>query len=309
MRDVPGRQVSLNGRTIYVEESGQGQDWVVFEAGGGCGRTFWDPVLLLLAGQARLVAYGRAGPRLSGRTAPQVSIDDMAADLVAMTEAVVPGEFVLVAHSMGGLVARRAAERLGTRLRGLLLIDATPETSPGYDTWDQTTRRIDHVLAVTQALSRSRFLARLISGNVRHLYPADTYQTMLAEEFSPSGIAQTRQEMQAVAAAIPQFRAQPPELPKCPTIVLSAARGGRGRERQHAAIIEHQRRYAETVPGARYEVVDSGHLIMAEQPQLVVTRIQQLLQVTQLPPPGALPGPLRARSGHRRSPIARAAGR
>ncbi|MCA2225036.1 alpha/beta fold hydrolase [Nonomuraea aurantiaca] len=42
----------------------------------------------------------------------------MAADLVAMTQAVVPGGFVLVAHSMGGLVARRAAEHLGSRLRG-----------------------------------------------------------------------------------------------------------------------------------------------------------------------------------------------
>jgi hypothetical protein len=42
-------------------ESGQGQDWVVFEAGAGCGRTFWDPVQPLLAGAARLVAYDRAG--------------------------------------------------------------------------------------------------------------------------------------------------------------------------------------------------------------------------------------------------------
>jgi pimeloyl-ACP methyl ester carboxylesterase len=118
MRDVPGRQVPVNGRIVYAEESGQGQDWVVFEAGGGCGRTCWDPLLPLLAGTAQLVAYDRAGRALSGRTTRQLSVDDMAADLVAMTEAVVPGGFVLVAHSMGGLVARRAAERLGSRLRG-----------------------------------------------------------------------------------------------------------------------------------------------------------------------------------------------
>ena len=148
----------------------------------------------------------------------------MAADLVAMIEAVVPGEFVLVAHSMGGLVARRAAERLGPRLRGLLLVDALPETAPVYDTWDQTARKVDRVLAVTQALTRVRPLARLISANVRRLYSADTYQTMLAEDFTPAGTAQTRQETRAVAAAIPQFRAQPPELPSCPTIVLSATR-------------------------------------------------------------------------------------
>lgn len=280
MRDVRGQQVPVNGRTVFVEKSGQGRDWVVFEAGGGCGRTCWDPVLPPLAGKARLVAYDRAGRTLSGRTTQQLSVDDMAADLVAMTEAVVPGEFVLVAHSMGGLVARRAAQRLGSRLRGLLLVDALPETCPVYDTWDQTTEKIDRMLAVTQALSRFRPLAQLFSGNVRRLFSADTYQTMLAEDFTPAGTSQTRAEMRAVAAAIPRFRAEPPPLPKCPTIVLSAARAAKGRERQNAAIREHQRRYADSLPDGRHEEVDSGHLIQAEQPQLVVTRIQQLLQVT-----------------------------
>jgi pimeloyl-ACP methyl ester carboxylesterase len=278
MRDIPGQQAPVNGRTVYVEESGQGQDWVVFEAGQGCGRTCWDPVLPFLADKARLVAYDRAGRALSGRTTQPLSIDDMAADLVAMTKAVVPGEFVLVAHSMGGLVARRAAERLGSRLRGLLLVDVLPETSPVYDTWDQTTKKLDRMLAVVQALSRFRPLARLFSGNVRRLFSADTYQTMLAEDFTPTGTSQTRKEMHAVAAAIPQFRAQPPQLPKCPTIVLSATRAAKGRERQNAATREHQHRYADSLPDARYEGVDSAHFIQAEQPQLVVTRIQQLLQ-------------------------------
>lgn len=278
MRDIPGRYVPVNGRTVYAEESGQGLHQVVFEAGGGCGRTCWDPVLPFLAGTARLVTYDRAGRALGGPAASQLSIDDLADDLVAMTEAIVPGEFVLVAHSMGGLVARRAAERLGPRLQGLLLADPTPETSPVYDTWDQTTRNVDRVLAVMQPLSRFRPLARLFSGNIRRLYPADTYQAMLAEDFTPAGTAQTRREMQAVAAAIPQFRTQPPRLPQCPAIVLSAARAAKGRERQQASMSEHQRQYAASLPDGRYEVVESAHLIQAEQPQLLATRIQELLQ-------------------------------
>ncbi|WP_431931656.1 alpha/beta fold hydrolase [Nonomuraea jabiensis] len=277
MRNVPGRAVPVNGRHVYVEESGQGQDWVVFEAGGGCGRTCWDPVLPLLASEARLVAYDRAGRALSSHSTQRLSIDDLAADLIAMTEAVVPGEFVLVAHSMGGLVARRAAERLAPRLRGLLLADVLPETSPVYDTWDQTTKKIDRMLAVTQTLTRFTPLARLFSGNMRRLFPADAYRTMLAEDFTPAGTSQTREEIQAVAAAVPQFRAQPPRLPACPTIVLSAGRAERGRERQHAANREHQRRYAETLPDGRHEDVDSGHFVQAEQPRLVADRIRQLL--------------------------------
>lgn len=277
MRDVSGRPVPVNGRTVHVEESGRGQDWVVFEAGGGCGRTCWDPVLPLLTDEARLVAYDRAGRALSGPTTGQLGVDDLAADLVAMTEAVVPGEFVLVAHSMGGLVARRAAERLGSRLRGLLLVDPTPETSPVYDAWDRTTEKIDRMLSVTQALSRFRPLARLFSGNIRQQFSADTFEAMLAENFTPAGISQTRAEMRAVAAAIPQFRAQPPQLPTCPTIVLSAARAAKGREPQNASMNEHQRRYADSLPDGRHERVDSAHLIQAEQPQLVATRIRQLL--------------------------------
>jgi hypothetical protein len=156
--------------------------------------------------------------------------------------------------------------------------DTLPETSPVYDAWDQTTRKVDRMLAVTQPLSRFRPLARLFSGNLRRSFPADTYQAMLAEDFTPAGIAQTRQEMEAVAAAIPQFRAQPPRLHKCPTIVLSVARAARGRERQLAANREHQRRYAVSLHDGRYEVVDSAHLIQAEQPQLLDTRIRQLLQ-------------------------------
>jgi pimeloyl-ACP methyl ester carboxylesterase len=70
MRDVPGRQVPVNGRTVYTEESGQGLHQVVFEAGGGCGRTCWGPVLPLLAGAARLVAYDRAGRAQRPRRPP-----------------------------------------------------------------------------------------------------------------------------------------------------------------------------------------------------------------------------------------------
>jgi pimeloyl-ACP methyl ester carboxylesterase len=277
MREAPGRRVPVNGRYVYVEESGHGSDQVVFEAGAGCGRTCWDPVLPLLADRARLVAYDRAGSGRSGRTTGPPSIDDMAADLVAMVEAVVGGRFVLVAHSMGGLVARRAAESLAPRLRGLLLVDPTPETASVYDTWDRTTARVDRVLAVTQPLSRIRPLARLFSRDLRTVFPTDTYQSMLAENLTPAGIAQTRKEMKAVAAAIPAFRHRPPQLPKCPTILLAAARPRKGRERQHADIREHQRRLADGLPDGRFEEADSAHLIQAELPQLIAGRTRELL--------------------------------
>ncbi|WP_053731006.1 alpha/beta fold hydrolase [Streptomyces sp. WM6378] len=272
----------MNGRSVHVEESGQGTDWVIFEAGAGLGRTSWDAVLPLLADRARLVAYDRAGFGRSGRTSGQLGIDDMAADLAALIEEVVPrsSSLVLVAHSMGGLVARGAADHLGPRLRGLLLIDPTPESAPVYDRFDQTARKVDRALAVTQALVRFRPLARLASGNVRRVFPADTYATMLAEDFVPAGTAQTRKELRAVVAAIPRFRAEPPGLPACPTVLLAPSRPERGRGEQRTVMTVHQRQWVATLPNGRFEEVDSGHLIQAEQPGIVAEAVGRLLART-----------------------------
>ncbi|WP_214318748.1 alpha/beta fold hydrolase [Nonomuraea sediminis] len=279
MRGIPGQIVPVNGRSVYVEESGQGPDWVVFEAGMSCGRTCWDPLLPHLADRARLVTYDRAGRALTGTATRQRSIDDMAADLVAMVEAVVPGKFVLVAHSMGGLIARRAAESLEHRLQGLLLIDPTPVTAPMYDTWDRTAKQIDQNLAVAQLLTRVRPLARLASRNIRGLYSKDTYETMVREDFTPAGVAQMRNENRAVLAAVRPYRDQPPHPPKCPTVLLAATRppASTPRGRRLAEGREHQRRYAESLPDGRYEDVDSAHFIQAEQPHLVADRTRQLL--------------------------------
>jgi pimeloyl-ACP methyl ester carboxylesterase len=278
MRRATGRAVAVNGRTVYVEESGQGTSRVVFEAGSGQGRTCWDAVVPLLADRARLVAYDRAGFGRSGRTTEQLGIDEMAADFVALVETVVPAQapLVLVGHSMGGLVARRALESLGSRVGGLLLVDPTPETAPVYDTFDQTVRKVDRSLAVGQALMSSRPLAWISTGAIRRVFPPDTYKTMLAEDFTPAGTAQTRRELKAVAAAIHQFRAEPPALPTFQTVVLSASRPLRRRENRRL-IAEHQRRYAETLPDGRFEVVDSRHFIHAEQPGVVADRIDQLI--------------------------------
>lgn len=280
MRDVPGRLVWVNGRAIYVEQSGRGDDWLVFEAGAGAGRTCWDPVLPHLADSAQLVTYDRAGRARTGRATGQLSIDDMADDLVAMTEAVVPGSFVLVAHSMGGLIARRAAERLGTRLRGLLLIDPTPETSPIYDDWDTRLPKIDRMMGWAQALSHVRPLRGMFIGNLRRGFSPETCRTIRDEDVSPAGFAQTRREMHAVAAAIPQFRLRPPAIPQCPVTVLAAARPVKDRPHQIAVVTSAQeqlRRFTASLPHGRFESVDSAHLMQAEQPQLIATEARQLV--------------------------------
>ncbi|MDR2998833.1 MAG: alpha/beta hydrolase [Microbacterium sp.] len=282
MRDIQGRLVSVNGRTVYVEESGTGEDLVVFEAGTGAGRTYWDAVLPLLDDSARLLAYDRAGRARTGASVDELSVDTMADDLVALVDGIAPDRLLLVGHSLGGMVVRRAAERLAPRLRGLLLVDPTAEGSSVYDDWGPRIAKVDRVLAVSQQLSRFRPVRRLLTRPfVRLGFSDDTVATMQEEDATPAGTAQTRRELKAAAAAIPQFRLHPPALPDCPVIVLSASRPIR--ETAHelevvASLQEQHRRYAESVPDGRFESVDSTHHIPVEQPRAIADAVRELLR-------------------------------
>jgi pimeloyl-ACP methyl ester carboxylesterase len=275
MRDVPGRRLTLCGNEIYLEESGSGDTCVVFDSGNGSGRTLWDPVVPLLRDTVRTVAYDRAGRGRSSRPEPPQSIDDMAATLVALVEALAPGRVILVGHSMGGLIVRRAVKKLIPRPAGLVLVDPTPDAAPVYDDWAATASKTDRILAVEQAAARWRPLMRRLTRSYGRMFSPDTYDTMLAEDFTPAGLAQTRRELKAFATGVSEFRSRPPHPPECAVTVISATRANRFQARSLATIREYQRRYAEQV-GGQFEDADSEHIVPAEQPGQVAAAVRRL---------------------------------
>jgi len=275
--DVVGRHLELEGRRVYVEESGRGPASVVLEAGLGFGRTSWDPVVPLLRDAAHVVAYDRVGHGQSDPGDGPTSITAMATMLCRLVEATVPGSLVLVAHSMGGLIARQAVPALAARLDGLVLVDPTPETAAMFDDVARLTRRQDRLYGVLQFLSGVPLLRGVVAsagtGSFRRVFSPATYRTIVAEDVRPSGFAQMRREAEARAAAVVEFRRQPPPLPTCPVILLSANSAA-----SYVADIQvHQRRYVESLDNGCFELVDGGHVLQAEQPDLVSARIRELL--------------------------------
>jgi pimeloyl-ACP methyl ester carboxylesterase len=96
-------------------------------------------VLPTVARTSRVCAYDRPGttlgPDLRSRSdAVRMPRSTGAAvtDLRALLRtARVPGPYVLVAHSTGGLIVRQFASRFPRRVAGLALVDAIPETMAG----------------------------------------------------------------------------------------------------------------------------------------------------------------------------------
>jgi pimeloyl-ACP methyl ester carboxylesterase len=104
--DARGRLVEVDGRSVYLDCRGSGSPTVILEAGFGSGADSWGHLLDGVAGFTRVCAWDRPG---IGRSATRElhSAGDAAAYLrEALETAGEVGPFIVVAHSLGGVYAR-----------------------------------------------------------------------------------------------------------------------------------------------------------------------------------------------------------
>lgn len=135
-----------NGRTIWLECRGQGGPTVILESGYHDSADLWsladvtppvagEAVLPGIARSHRVCAYDRPGTvryaenqgSLTTRTSP-VPMPRTAADVVAdlhtlLRTAGVPGPYVLVAHSLGGVFSRLYQRTYPDDVRAMVLVD------------------------------------------------------------------------------------------------------------------------------------------------------------------------------------------
>jgi pimeloyl-ACP methyl ester carboxylesterase len=117
--------VPVNGRRLALYRAGgDGPAVVVLPGAGLVGLDF----LSVAGGRGALVLYDRAGTGWSDPAELPRSAADVATELrELLREAAVPGPYVLVAHSIGALYARRFAQLFPAATAAMLLID------PGHE--------------------------------------------------------------------------------------------------------------------------------------------------------------------------------
>jgi pimeloyl-ACP methyl ester carboxylesterase len=123
-----GRLVDIGGRHLYLACQGTAAPTVVFVAGlGDSGEAAWGAVWGQVARSTRACVYDRAG---LGRSDPnpktttyQAATDDLHA---LLRRGRIPGPYVLVGHSLGGLLARLYAHQHPADVAAVVLVDATP---------------------------------------------------------------------------------------------------------------------------------------------------------------------------------------
>lgn len=121
----PGEMVDVGGHRLHINCMGSGSPAVVIEAGWGDWSETWVPVEQDVAETTRVCTYDRAGlgwsePGPLPRDAAQIAkeLDTL------LHNANIPGPYVLVGHSLGGLPVRVFAHAYPADVAGVVLIES-----------------------------------------------------------------------------------------------------------------------------------------------------------------------------------------
>lgn len=137
----PGQRVDIGGRRINLRCSGSGSPAVILLSGASSWSHVWYRTQPQIAQRTRVCAFDRASFGFSDPAPqPQVLADTVSDLHAALQAAGVAAPYVLAGHSLGGLEARLFAQRWPAEVVGMVLLDTSPAAEflieadlPGYD--------------------------------------------------------------------------------------------------------------------------------------------------------------------------------
>jgi pimeloyl-ACP methyl ester carboxylesterase len=125
----PGQLFNVEGRKLHLYCTGEGSPPVILEAGAGFPSISWFMVQEKVAEFTRVCSYDRPGFGWSEPTSGSLSSDQVAANLHGLLEAAgIPGPYVLVGHSDGGVYVRAYARQYPSEVFGMVLVDSSHES-------------------------------------------------------------------------------------------------------------------------------------------------------------------------------------
>jgi pimeloyl-ACP methyl ester carboxylesterase len=138
----PGQLVDIGGRRINLHCTGDvSGPTVILMAGLFSWSVVWYKTQPSIAQKARVCGFDRAGYGFSDPGPRPQILSEVVDDLhAALSAGLIPGPYVLVGHSLGGLEARLYAQRWPKEVAGMVLVDSSPageglidEDQPGFD--------------------------------------------------------------------------------------------------------------------------------------------------------------------------------
>lgn len=290
----PGRMVDIGGHRLHLYCLGTGTPTVILESAAPGWSLYWSNVQPPLARTTRVCAYDRAGLGWSERGPLPRTGQRMAKELHRLLErAGIQGPYVLVGHSLGGLVARLYQHDYPEEVVAMVLVDAGHESEMRQAEFRLFVNAGKSMLPVIRALTMvgvTRLMASYdqlpqlwtvqeekVSAKIRPMLRAGWlrtgYYSTLTEE--SDGLIETLEQVRRNGS-----------LGNLPLVVITATGpiwwpempGQVNQAKFRKMWLELQQGLTSLSTNSRQVFADqSGHFIPFDQPDLVTNAVRQLI--------------------------------
>jgi len=174
-----GKLISVGQARMYINCSGTGSPALILESGLGDSSIAWAAIQPALSKNTRVCSYDRLGVGYSDDVSEPRDAARISSELHNLLDnAHIPGPYVLMGHSIGGLYVREFAMQFPKEVAGLILVDATPpylEKNPLF---------AHEVPTVPQWLVRAAFAigAVRLTGRCSHRFNNAQFDRLEAED-------------------------------------------------------------------------------------------------------------------------------
>lgn len=292
----PGRMVDVGGYQLHLHCQGQGEPTVVIDAGQGDFSLSWAGILSQAAEFTRICAYDRAGLGWSDPSPKPRTTEVMVEELrTLLSKAGLPGPYVLVGASTGGMNVRLFAHKYPKEVAGLVLVDSAHEDQFSAPVVQQALQRMSKMMPLMNGALMIVVRSGLAALRPALLPDASGSRAKLPRQNVPvfdavvtgnaKHLAASTAELKDLEASQAQMRAANiTTLGDIPLIVLR-----HGADQPMMASPEVVQALEETFerlqvemaalsPNGKLVVAErSGHAIHLDQPELVVEAIREVV--------------------------------
>lgn len=290
---APGQLVDVGGYKMHINCTGQGSPTVILGGGTMENSLFWAGIQPEVVRYTRVCSYDRAGSGWSEPSPLPRTATIMAEELhTLLVNAHIEGPYVLVGHSLGGILMRVYTHNYPDEVVGMILVDSLHE--------GQIVRRPEIQKRLLQeAIGQVRSLTWLSSTGIMALAPQfipnpgipdDAYAQLQATTATSEVFETNAAELEAMETSLNEVLAlRIISFGDLPLTVLSA---GRKETVPSISDAENQQRWEEwqafqselvALSSDSRQIIaeQSGHNIQLDQPGLVIDTIREVVAAIQ----------------------------
>jgi len=278
-----GTYVEVNGHQMHYVKHGEGTPTVVFESGlDFSGHMSWYKVQEEVSKFTTTISYDRAGILRSEKSTKPRTCENIAEELHTMLEKIKAKKpYLLVVHSLGGLISRCYTKKYEDTLSGVIFVDASHplqiESAPeSVKKLSKPPSELGMFLSYHIGLIRfsinSRF-NKLLEGEKDKKILKSEINAYLTESYRG-----TRVELEMFEFMTKEAKGT--SLGDIPLVVLSANKKAKNKDEEilfkyHSKL---QKEHLNLSTNSKQIFVDSGHYIQLEKPEVLIKAIREMIK-------------------------------